>query len=73
MSVGVSGPRVGAGMRRSAEPRFGHPFAAVAVVTAEHWPAVNARAEASPWHGLPIFSAWISNPAGAAEDDSRLG
>lgn len=45
--------------------RFGHPYAVVAVATA------NADATAStgggPWHGLPVFSAWVSEPEDALD------
>jgi hypothetical protein len=54
-----------AGMRRVAELRFGHPFAVVAV-------ALDGRSRAStpsygPWHGVPVFSAWVTE----AEDAER--
>jgi hypothetical protein len=68
--VATSRPTVRSGVRRTAELRFGHPFAAVAVVTADGWPAVNARI-GSPWHGLPIFSGWIIDPDDA-EDETGL-
>jgi len=42
------------GVIRTAELRFGHPYAAVAV-TAGH----------GPWHGLPVFSAWVTDPQNA--------
>jgi hypothetical protein len=41
--------------------RFGHPYAVVAVTTDTSGPA-------SLWHGLPVFSAWVSEPEGAADD-----
>lgn len=47
---------------RAAELRFGHPFAAVAFAAD---PAVGGQRPAShvsPWHGLPVFSAWVSEP-----------
>jgi hypothetical protein len=50
------------GLLRTAELRFGHPFAVVAV-TADHdhrpWPDAPRR---NPWQGLPVFSAWITRP-----------
>ena len=53
------------GRLRTAELRFGHPFAVVAV-TADHghrpW---RDAARHSPWQGLPVFSAWITQPKDA--------
>ncbi|HEY1616889.1 MAG TPA: hypothetical protein VGG25_04685 [Streptosporangiaceae bacterium] len=43
----------GSGVRRAAELRFGQPHAVVAVATD---PA------GGPWHGVPVFSAWITEP-----------
>ncbi len=45
---------------RTATLRFGHPYAVVAVTRAEH---------TSPWNGLPVFAAWVTEPddAGSAE------
>ena len=37
------------GVRRVAELRFGHPYAVLAVATGS-----------GPWHGLPVFSAWVT-------------
>ncbi|SCF04791.1 Serpin (serine protease inhibitor) [Micromonospora viridifaciens] len=42
------------GVARVAELRFGHPYAVVAVAT--------DRAD-GPWHGLPVYSAWVAEPA----------
>lgn len=39
--------------------RFGHPYAAVAVTTDS----------GGPWHGLPVFSAWVSEPESPTADD----
>jgi hypothetical protein len=49
------------GTHREAELRFGHPYAVVAVTTA-------GGGAGRPWHGLPVFSAWVSEPDDAAED-----
>ncbi|GIF32708.1 hypothetical protein [Actinoplanes utahensis] len=38
---------------RSVELRFGHPYAVVAFTDA---------APDSPWHGVPVFSAWVTEP-----------
>jgi hypothetical protein len=58
MAVAYVMPREG--VVREAELRFGHPFAVVAV-------AVDEGTEPGPWHGLPVFSAWVAN-AEDAED-----
>lgn len=42
------------GLIRTAELRFGHPFAVVAVATGD-----------GPWQGLPVFSAWVARPEDA--------
>ena len=49
------------GLVRTAELRFGHPFAVVAV-TADR---PGRGAAPSPWHGLPVFSAWVAQPEDA--------
>ncbi|MFC4017185.1 hypothetical protein ACFOW4_04395 [Micromonospora sp. GCM10011542] len=45
------------GVARTAELRFGNPYAVVAVAT-------DSRADGAtgPWHGVPVFSAWITEP-----------
>jgi hypothetical protein len=47
------------GLIRAAELRFGHPYAVVAVAAGD-----------GPWHGLPVFSAWVAQPEDAAPDGS---
>ncbi len=42
--------------RRVAELRFGHPYAAIAVA---------ADGDGTPWRGVPVFSAWVAEPADA--------
>jgi hypothetical protein len=42
---------------RIAELRFAHPFAVVAAAAVQ---------PGSPWHGLPLFSAWVTEPHSAA-------
>ena len=44
---------------RAAELRFGHPFAVVAVAIDED------GAAPGPWHGVPVFSAWVTDPEDA--------
>ncbi len=46
------------GRRRVADLRFGHPYAVVAV-------AVDGP---RPWQGMPVFSAWVTEPDDAADD-----
>jgi len=48
-------PKTRRGRRRHCHLRFGHPHAVVAIAEA---PA----GEVSPWHGLPVFSAWVAEP-----------
>ncbi len=47
------------GRRRHAELRFGHPYAVVALTQDD---------TGGPWHGVPVFSAWVSEP-----DDADAG
>lgn len=60
LSAKVSRP----GRRRTATVRFGHPFAVVAAAFDDpgtHQPSPFP----STWNGLPVFSAWVSEPADA--------
>ncbi|TDC41266.1 hypothetical protein [Micromonospora sp. KC213] len=50
------------GVARIAELRFGHPYAVVAV-------AVDRRGGTGPWHGVPVFSAWVADPQEPAATD----
>jgi len=54
------------GMMRIGELRFGHPYAVVAVAasdgdtepgSADDWP--------DRWNGVPVFSAWVTEPGEA--------
>jgi hypothetical protein len=47
------------GLQRDALLRFDRPYAVVATATAR---------ETSPWSGLPVFSAWVTEPDEVAED-----
>ncbi|MHA7652496.1 hypothetical protein ACX9NE_23850 [Mycobacterium sp. ML4] len=51
------------GLSRTATLRFGHPYAVVAVVGSRP-----ARGRRDPWAGVPVFAAWIGEPAAV---DSR--
>jgi hypothetical protein len=51
---------------RVAELRFAHPYAVVAVAT----DAGAGRAGGTgPWHGVPVFSAWVADPEDATADE----
>jgi hypothetical protein len=64
LAVASSAPQLRPGYRRKATLRFGHPYAVVAVATNDL--RVHPRDRlSSPWHGLPVFSAWITEPAEA--------
>jgi hypothetical protein len=52
--------------RRDVVLRFAHPYAVVAVAT----DATGSASGSGPWHGLPVFSAWVSEPEDATEDGS---
>ncbi|HEY7011773.1 MAG TPA: hypothetical protein VH480_03385, partial [Streptosporangiaceae bacterium] len=56
------------GVLRTAELRFGHPYAVVAV-TVPHITGQERRSPgpvSSSWDGLPVFSAWVAQPQDAA-------
>jgi hypothetical protein len=46
------------GQQRVAELRFGHPYAAV---------AVTSDPSGGSWQGVPVFSAWITEPVNAGD------
>src|SRR5262249_14291035 len=57
------------GIRRIAELRFGHPYAVVAVATDDAGHQDSDRpVPRSPWHGLPVFSAWVADPEDATAE-----
>ncbi|HXP20045.1 MAG TPA: hypothetical protein VN840_10415 [Streptosporangiaceae bacterium] len=55
------------GLIRTAELRFGHPFAVVAVTgpTDRSRRRAAGTAQSDAWHGLPVFSAWVADPQDA--------
>ncbi len=59
VTLRASARLAGSGVRRVAELRFGQPHAVVAVATD---PA------GGPWHGVPVFSAWVTEPDDAGGD-----
>ena len=69
LAVAASAVITRPGVRRTAELRFGHPFAVVAVAAGDAQPQDSDRpVPPSPWHGLPVFSAWVADPEDAAAD-----
>ena len=69
LAVALSAVTRKPGIRRTAELRFGHPFAVVAVTTGALAPPGRHLPEPpGPWHGLPVFSAWVANPDDATAE-----
>jgi hypothetical protein len=69
LAVAVSAVIPRPGIRRTAELRFGHPFAVVAVAVGNATLQDSHRpVPRSPWHGLPVFSAWIADPEDATTE-----
>ena len=66
----MSNPSTHPGYRRDATLRFGHPFAVIAVAGEDHR-AASFTGTPSPWHGLPVFSAWVSEPAEAEAAETQ--
>jgi len=50
-------------LHREVVLRFGHPYAVVAVTA-------DTAGSAPVWRGLPVFSAWVSEPADATDEDT---
>jgi hypothetical protein len=69
-AIGIALAAMVPGKRREAELRFAHPYAAVAITTDTGGASQDASGGAShgPWHGLPVFSAWVSQPEDATDD-----
>jgi hypothetical protein len=57
VATGYQEPRDG--VERTAELRFGHPYAVVATARDQRWEAGRGTV-VGPWHGLPVFSAWVA-------------
>ncbi|ETW24396.1 hypothetical protein [Mycobacterium gastri] len=57
-SVALRSAMVSSALSRSATLRFGHPYAVVAVT--------GARRRGDPWAGVPVFAAWVCEPADVA-------
>ncbi len=60
VAVSASAP----GIRRTATVRFAHPYAVVAAVFGDERVPERAGLR-TPWHGLPVFSAWVADPSEA--------
>ncbi|MER7589921.1 hypothetical protein ABTW72_20530 [Micromonospora sp. NPDC127501] len=56
------------GVARTAELRFGHPYAVVAVAT-----ETGADGVTGPWHGVPVFSVWVAEPEEVSVADASDG
>lgn len=65
----LSEPREG--VARLAELRFGHPYAVVAVATDMRQDA-DGQWVRGPWHGIPVFSGWVSEPENVPEADPAM-
>ncbi len=50
------------GIERHVELRFGHPFAVVATTWDQKWNDDAGKLLPGPWHGVPVFSAWVADP-----------
>jgi hypothetical protein len=59
----------GSGPCRVAALRFGHPYAVVAVATDLQAEAGHGGVLLGPWHGVPVFSAWVTQPEEATLDE----
>jgi hypothetical protein len=57
------------GIARIADLRFGHPYAVVAVATDTRSDA-DGQSVPGPWHGIPVFSAWIGEPEDLPEAEA---
>jgi hypothetical protein len=70
-AIGIELAMRPSGRRREAELRFAHPYAAVAIATDPGRGGQDAGGRGhGPWHGLPVFSAWVSEPEDATDDSA---
>jgi hypothetical protein len=70
VGAGAGIPRTRPGVMRTAELRFGQPYAVVAVTAGPDHPAGWHTSAPRPWRGLPVFSAWITQPEDADDPAS---
>jgi hypothetical protein len=68
MAVALSAMVPRRGLLRTAELRFGQPFAVVAVTVDEHHDRKLGGVRRGGWHGVPVFSAWVTEPEDATEN-----
>lgn len=66
VGVAMAAMRGRPGVRRTATLRFPRPYAVVAAVTDDRADPSTAGAA---WHGLPVFSAWVTEPMDAVRSD----
>jgi hypothetical protein len=59
-TVSLKAGGLGPLLAREAELRFAHPYAVVAV--AAQTSGNGGTTPPGPWHGVPVFSAWVSEP-----------
>jgi hypothetical protein len=58
------------GLRRTAELRFCHPYAVIAVAADDSGRrGGTGYAWSGPWNGVPVFSAWVAEPREAGNGD----
>lgn len=55
------------GVLRTVELRFCHPYAVVAVTADDDRAHAPRTARQGPWHGIPVFSAWMARPSDARD------
>jgi hypothetical protein len=67
-SIAIAIAMIRPARQRVAELRFSHPYAVVAVTTDGSGPSPGTVEQPGPWHGLPVFSAWITEPEDAGDD-----
>jgi hypothetical protein len=72
LAVATGMPVTRPGRLRTAELRFGHPYAVVAVTTGQGHGSGPGTGGHGPWHGLPVFSAWITQPEDAGKPDPAV-
>ena len=79
-AIGIELAMRPSGRRREAELRFGHPYAVVAIAGDPDGAGQGGtgqrrggRGSHGPWYGLPVFSAWVSEPADATDDCASAG
>jgi len=66
LAVALSMRAPSRGRLRIADLRFAHPFAVVAVTVDEHHDRPGG-VRTGPWHGIPVFSAWVTEPQDAGD------